>query len=40
VVAGVTSVTFTLWEFDLSLVCAALLAMCVGFSIEKVRGQS
>jgi 4-azaleucine resistance transporter AzlC len=40
VVAGVASVTFTLWEFDLSLVCAALLAMCVGFSIEKVRGQS
>ena len=39
VVAGVTSVTFTLWEFDLSLVCAALLAMCVGFSIQKIRGQ-
>ena len=40
VVAGVTSVTFTLWEFDLSLVCAALLAMCVGFSIQKIRGQA
>ena len=39
VVAGVASVTFTLWEFDLSLVCAALLAMCVGFSIQKIRGQ-
>ena len=39
VVAGVASVTFTLWEFDLSLVCAALLAMFVGFSIQKVRGQ-
>ena len=40
VVAGVASVTFTLWEFDLSLVCAALLAMCVGFSIQKIRGQA
>jgi len=39
VVAGVASVTFTLWEFDLSLVCAALLAMCVGFLIQKIRGQ-
>jgi len=39
VVAGVASVTFTLWEFDLGLVCAALLAMCVGFSIQKIRGQ-
>ena len=39
VAAGVASVTFTLWEFDLSLVCAALLAMFVGFSIQKVRGQ-
>ena len=39
VVAGIASVTFTLWEFDLSLVCAALLAMCVGFSIQKIRGQ-
>lgn len=40
VVAGIASVVFTLWEFDLSLVCAALLAMCVGFSIQKIRGQS
>ena len=40
VAAGVASVTFTLWEFDLSLVCAALLAMCVGFSIQKIRGQA
>jgi 4-azaleucine resistance transporter AzlC len=40
VVAGIASVAFTLWEFDLSLVCAALLAMCVGFTVQKIRGQS
>jgi hypothetical protein len=40
VVAGIASVAFTLWEFDLSLVCAALLAMSVGFTVQKIRGQS
>jgi len=39
-VAGVSSVIFTLWGFELGLVCAALMAMCSGFCIQKLRGQA
>lgn len=38
-VAGVSSVIFTLWDVELGLVCAALMAMCSGFCVEKVRGR-
>jgi 4-azaleucine resistance transporter AzlC len=39
-VAGVSSVIFTLWGFELGLVCAALMAMCSGFCVQKLRGQA
>jgi len=39
-VAGVASVIFTLWGFELGLVCAALMAMCSGFCVQKLRGQA
>jgi 4-azaleucine resistance transporter AzlC len=39
-VASVSSVIFTLWGFELGLVCAALMAMCSGFCIQKLRGQA
>lgn len=39
-VAGVSSVVFSLWGFELGLVCAALLAMCSGFCVQKMRGQA
>ena len=39
-VAGVSSVIFTLWGFELGLVCAPLMAMCSGFCIQKLRGQA
>ena len=38
--AGVSSVIFTLWGFELGLVCAALMAMCSGFCVQKLRGQA
>jgi hypothetical protein len=36
----VSSVIFTLWGFELGLVCAALMAMCSGFCVQKLRGQA
>ena len=39
-VAGVSSVIFTLWGFELGLVCAALMAMCSGFCVQKLRSQA
>lgn len=39
-VASVSSVIFTLWGFELGLVCAALMAMCSGFCVQKLRGQA
>jgi 4-azaleucine resistance transporter AzlC len=39
-VAGVSSVIFNLWGFELGLVCAALMAMCSGFCVQKLRGQA
>ncbi|MDG2502132.1 MAG: AzlC family ABC transporter permease [Porticoccaceae bacterium] len=38
-VAGPSSVIFTLWGFELGLVCAALMAMCSGFCVQKLRRQ-
>lgn len=38
-VAGLSSVIFTLWGFELGLVCAALMAMCSGFCVQKLRRQ-
>ncbi len=38
-VAGVFSVIFTLWGLELGLVMAALLAMCSGFTVQRLRAQ-
>jgi len=38
VTGGVSSILFTLWDFELGLICAALLAMTAGFTVSKLRG--
>jgi 4-azaleucine resistance transporter AzlC len=37
--AATASVFFTLWHFELGLICAALLAMTVGFAVNKLRNN-
>jgi len=39
VTAATASVFFTLWHFELGLICSALLAMIVGFTVNKLRGS-
>ena len=37
--AAAASVFFTLWHFELGLICAALLAMTVGYAVHKLSGN-
>ena len=38
VTGAVSSILFPLWDFELGLICAALLAMTAGFTVSKLRG--
>ena len=37
--AATVSVVLTLWHFELGLICAALLAMMVGYTVNKLSGK-
>jgi len=37
ITAAVFSLIFSLWEFELGLILAALLAMCAGFTVQNLR---
>jgi len=37
ITAAIFSLIFSLWEFELGLVCAALLAMAAGFTVQQLR---
>jgi 4-azaleucine resistance transporter AzlC len=37
ITAAVFSLIFSLWEFELGLIVAALLAMCAGFTVQNLR---
>ena len=38
-VAALSAVVFSLWQFELWLVCAAVLAMFAGYFTEIIRGR-
>jgi 4-azaleucine resistance transporter AzlC len=40
ITAAVFSLIFSLWEFELGLILAALLAMCAGFTVQNLRRAS
>ena len=37
ITAAISSLIFSLWEFELGLVFAALLAMAAGFTVQQLR---
>lgn len=39
VIGALSSILFTLWHFELGLICAALLAMAAGFTVSKIRAS-
>ncbi len=39
VTGALSSILFTLWHFELGLICAALLAMAAGFTVSKIRAS-